>query len=1206
MFLERSDDLYHGYCWRRVAGQWAHHRVLYRKGQHQPVGMFLTGTPEDILLGLLDGSSGDGPLLDTPSPRRRFATPDEIGALLDASGTEAAAEIQNCLASFLDRGILVWRDHVERPVPQRFAEVAPCRDARAKVVRQFSDLTLLWHTARLTDIPATVPVNDNPVLAVPAWVGDSYEMLDGRHSLSDILIALRKTYGTSRVTPDRLLSVVSRLSQLGFLSAHSQLDLAGAPIVWPQDEWDFDVSQVQRSYINTDLPMYVLLELTARCTRACPYCYKVSHGHEQDMPDEDYLKDVLQSVIDSGIAYTTLLGGEPLLRRDLLFECVRRLKEANVFAKLITNGDLLDESAAQTLSDLGLNKIELSLDGFTPEHGDRFRGPGSVESVERALRNLAGTRISDIGLSITVSSANYGDIVGNLSGFLDRYPHMNKVYFSRYFESPHMASVSGINELTPAQVRYLSEKIETEWKPRFRERPGFDMAVLDAGMCSCGRSLAVLTCEGAIKPCPFTHDRGALLTSDTPFHDLWQASFHPLRMEDKATCWARKVRDRMALPVLENTNPATTPVTPTPEVPAPTDPLVEAVAQGDDLASALTSAVRSGFSATDITASLYAATRPDPAVAARVKKDLLAATVDSSIDKAVRSAAGAAARWLSVGTVVFVSPEAWPASKGGGMASAVAGRAASLAASGLKVHIVTPLYAFSEVSRADGPRDRVFTKDKVIARLGVEYTGDVIEVPTLSETGAVVAIAEANHDGVHYVLLDSPVFADALYGYARTGEPSPSQRSGIANLVDGSFVLSLGGVKAMSALSISPSVIVGNDWMCAHLAGALDDLDVSERPGLIAWVHNNGTDYQFRVDSSLGATEILEFSPVPEGRRRDYADLHEPGTANFQAALLRSADHIVAVSSQQRAAYLADDSEGGGAGLSGIFQHAADRSRLHAIPNGVDVAGRQRDCFGMAAADLVGSDAMARYLKVITKERSKARRAIATETPEFWASTGGSSVELADSSFVVTMMTRITAQKGIALSDAFARAVMDHGAYPDVCFVFAGDGDEHLMERLRILGRDYPGRVGFSNRFISEDDPRGTYRNVYLAGDLCIAFSLWEPGGLSVMESLAFGVPCLVSDRQGHRDTVRTIALTSAGSDEPGANGARFAVTDGNAKATLAAALHAFDTLYKIRGQQDSSERWNSLVTNALLSDNNWESSLGAVEDLLNRAAVAA
>jgi cyclic pyranopterin phosphate synthase len=134
---------------------------------------------------------------------------------------------------------------------------------------------------------------------------------------------------------------------------------------------------------------YLRAVVTTRCNHACPYCHKEGDprraGEAAELPFEDLARS-LELLAGLGVRKFKLLGGEPLLRRDLP-DVVRRLRAAAPEADLsVITAGVAPVAALDALYDAGLDRTNVSLHGFLPaEHAKRSRRPGAHAERARFL-----------------------------------------------------------------------------------------------------------------------------------------------------------------------------------------------------------------------------------------------------------------------------------------------------------------------------------------------------------------------------------------------------------------------------------------------------------------------------------------------------------------------------------------------------------------------------------------------------------------------------------------------------------------------------------------------------------------------------------------------------------------------------------------------------------------------------------------------------
>lgn len=111
------------------------------------------------------------------------------------------------------------------------------------------------------------------------------------------------------------------------------------------------------------------------------------------MPKEDFLK-VLEDIrphVNPNKTMIVLTGGEPLMRNDLE-ECGRAMYNMGYPWGFVTNGWGLSQERLNTLLRAGLRSVTVSLDGYTVESHEWFRGKkGSWRRAVDAIRRVAST-----------------------------------------------------------------------------------------------------------------------------------------------------------------------------------------------------------------------------------------------------------------------------------------------------------------------------------------------------------------------------------------------------------------------------------------------------------------------------------------------------------------------------------------------------------------------------------------------------------------------------------------------------------------------------------------------------------------------------------------------------------------------------------------------------------------------------------------------
>ena len=133
------------------------------------------------------------------------------------------------------------------------------------------------------------------------------------------------------------------------------------------------------------LPLRYFFELTHLCNLNCPYCYIGKNRAKEELSTNEWL-NVIKQIPFYG--FITLVGGEPLIRKDfseILFACAKK-----TFGKVnvVTNGTLLEDKIADDIIKSKMLLLSVSLDGWGKNH-DKFRNKeGIFNTIKNNLENL--------------------------------------------------------------------------------------------------------------------------------------------------------------------------------------------------------------------------------------------------------------------------------------------------------------------------------------------------------------------------------------------------------------------------------------------------------------------------------------------------------------------------------------------------------------------------------------------------------------------------------------------------------------------------------------------------------------------------------------------------------------------------------------------------------------------------------------------------
>ena len=146
-------------------------------------------------------------------------------------------------------------------------------------------------------------------------------------------------------------------------------------------------------------PRLIFWEVTKGCNLRCIHCRATATelSSPTDLPTKKAL-DIIDQIATVSSPILVLSGGEPLYRSDI-FQLARYARDRGLRVALATNGTLVTREIARMISDSGVKRVSISLDGADAVTHDSFRGiPGAFEAALYGFRNL-----KEVGMSVQIN-----------------------------------------------------------------------------------------------------------------------------------------------------------------------------------------------------------------------------------------------------------------------------------------------------------------------------------------------------------------------------------------------------------------------------------------------------------------------------------------------------------------------------------------------------------------------------------------------------------------------------------------------------------------------------------------------------------------------------------------------------------------------------------------------------------------------------------
>ena len=275
---------------------------------------------------------------------------------------------------------------------------------------------------------------------------------------------------------------------------------------------------------NSFLPPFLIASVTSLCNMQCKGCYVRGIGscHDEvvssdgEMLCADEWRNVFAQARDAGICFIIIVGGEPLLRPDVL-EAAAEFPE--ILFPVFTNGTLLTERYL-SLFDKHRNLVPiLSLEGDEAATDER-RGEGIYETLLEHMAQMDARGLL-FGTSITVTTENIRSVTDE--GFIDEMKAQGcrAVFFVDYVST---SEEDRFLEPADEHREYMKEKmagLRRDYPEMiYISFPGDEKA--SGGCLAAGRGFFHINAYGGAEPCPFS-PYSDLNVRETPLTEVMES-----------------------------------------------------------------------------------------------------------------------------------------------------------------------------------------------------------------------------------------------------------------------------------------------------------------------------------------------------------------------------------------------------------------------------------------------------------------------------------------------------------------------------------------------------------------------------------------------------------------------------------------------------------------------------------------------------------
>ena len=236
------------------------------------------------------------------------------------------------------------------------------------------------------------------------------------------------------------------------------------------------------------------------CNIRCSHCsvkrfQGKKGGREFTLAD---VKELSRQADEMGLARFVITGGEPLILKDLdaLIEAIDPQK---FYINIDTNGWFLDEKKAKHLKNVGVDRIQLSIDSLNAREHDDFRNAkGSHERAMRAVDASLNAGLSIFIQTVVTKQRLYSD---EFIEFVEFFNNKGITVFVTYAKPVGAWEGNFDGLVNMDDMNYMRNVLEKKYNICTHLTPAYG---LDMG-CIAVKGMISVTQYGDVMPCPYIH-----------------------------------------------------------------------------------------------------------------------------------------------------------------------------------------------------------------------------------------------------------------------------------------------------------------------------------------------------------------------------------------------------------------------------------------------------------------------------------------------------------------------------------------------------------------------------------------------------------------------------------------------------------------------------------------------------------------------------
>ena len=255
---------------------------------------------------------------------------------------------------------------------------------------------------------------------------------------------------------------------------------------------------------------YLRLSVTELCNLRCRYCMPADgvckKSHAEMLTEEEYIA-VVKAAASLGISKVRITGGEPLVKKNIVSICEHIASVKGIEEICLTTNGILLSQYAKALRDVGVSRLNISLDTLMPEKYAYITRTGTLNDALNGLYAALDAGYEKIKIN-TVLIGGFNDTeIEAMANLTMQYPvdvrfiELMPMYDSGDFDENSLISCSKVLEVMP-NLQPVSSADGVAQLYRMNGAQGNIGLIrpISAHFCAACNRIRV-TADGKLKPC---------------------------------------------------------------------------------------------------------------------------------------------------------------------------------------------------------------------------------------------------------------------------------------------------------------------------------------------------------------------------------------------------------------------------------------------------------------------------------------------------------------------------------------------------------------------------------------------------------------------------------------------------------------------------------------------------------------------------------